>query len=377
VRILLPIPKCDWSPSQRRHTYGPEDKFYWTITARLNDGHPVWKGKFLDRDDADAFLLAAVSGSLNIEPPLWRLSNPEYFPLEYPVTWYVLTNVVLSGGAGSGNQSFTTPADYSASGSFWLTVGAGGGGAAVNNSGSAAAVTGAGGGASNQITNRLLSGVITYNVPAGGAGGNITTPNAIAPGSLGANCWFGATTLTSSFVGSSGGGGGNGNFGTPTTSGGAGGVATAGVGTGNNGGNGGNTVSGSLGRTGAGGAGGRTAAGVAGTTGSGRTAGGAGDGGTGGAGGLASGAGTGGNGTEFGDGATGSGGGGGGGTITAGGTNIGPSGGLYGGGGGGVVDSSTSTVNLTGGPGRQGVVFGQYTPMSVGSVFENMPMMGM
>jgi hypothetical protein len=48
---------------------------------------------------------------------------------------------------------------------------------------------------------------------------------------------------------------------------------------------------------------------------------------------------------------------------------------LYGGGGGSAADGSSGPLNLTGGLGGQGVVFGQYRPL--GGAFPNMPMLGM
>ena len=70
-RILMPMRKCEWmAPSQRSGLYEIEDQTRYRITARLSDGFVVWKAWFDDREDADAFLLAMVTGSLRYEREL-------------------------------------------------------------------------------------------------------------------------------------------------------------------------------------------------------------------------------------------------------------------------------------------------------------------
>lgn len=351
-RFLLPMRRREWMPpSQRRHLrsddLGRDDRTWCTISARAPDGSLAWRGDFNDREDADAFLWAALTGSLAFERALWRLPEPWYpgdFP--FPVTWYVATNVTLTSGAGSGNQTYSVPSDYASSGSQWHAIGAG---ASGGGGGSGSSATGGGGaGGSKEITVALTpSGTATYNIGSGGA-----AQTANAAGNNGNDCYFNGTTLAGSSVGAKGGTGGA--QGSGAQNGGTGGASASGVGsTKNSGGRGGN-VGGihSSCTTGGGGAGGPNGAGNTGvdtTSSSQNTAGGSGDAGSGGSAGAGSG-GTGGNGSNL-PGGIGPGGGGGGNTTTGG------NGGNYGGGGG-----ASNGLTRTSGAGIQGCIAGSYTP---------------
>lgn len=352
--ILRPVPKREWrQPSQRQTTFGIENVTRFSITARLDDGHIVWRGWFDDRDDADAFLWAMATGSLHYQPELWRLPTPWWHPdLGEGLTYDFLTNVFLTASPGS-NQTFTSPSDWINASNSVETIGGGAsGGVAVDNTGTKSS-TGGGGGAWNKITNFSFAApgttTATYQCGVGPAGVFNGTNGVGSDGVNGGDTWFNATTLAGSSVGSKG--GVKGTRANATVAGGAGGVGASGVGTSNNnGGRGGTETAPGLGVTGGGGAAGSSAAGGNGGDGNNpggdQTIGGQGNGILGGLGGSGS---VGADGTEW-DATHGSGGGGGG-LFSVG---TGYAGGLYGGGGGGV-NANTATGG-TGGSGRQGIV---------------------
>lgn len=340
----------------------------FVLMARTHDGERknFW---FDDRDDADAFLYALITGSLVYERELWRLPTPEWHPyfdgLIYE--WFAVTEFLTS-PTGS-NQTWNRPADWNNANNSIQTIGAGASGG-LRHSATKGHPTGGGGGAYNTATNVTADATETYQIGAGGALITQTgTTELIQNGNVGGDTWFGNTALAGSLCGSKGGTGGN--SGTGSQNGGAGGVAASGVGSGSDGGRGGNLTGasgrgasgggGAAGGSGAGNAGGDSTSTSDGTT----TAGGAGNAGTGGGGtagtaGAPATGGAGGNGTNF-DATHGSGGGGGGGTDSTG-TATGGAGGTYGGASGGAQvlagASRTTTVNAA----SSGIIVIIYTP---------------
>lgn len=372
--ILPDIPKSSWrtpSQAQPKDCFGNENVTRFRLIGRLSDGFVRWRGWFDDRDDADAFLYAMISGSLISERELWRLPTPAWHPDFGENLVYEFATVTFLTTTGS-NQTFTLPVDWNNASNTIETLGAGGSGSGQIND-TAAHNTGGGGGAYNSITNQTLSANATYQIGAGGA--SVTTQVAGNPGT--ADTWFCTTSGncasiagTAVVVGSKAGNGGI--TGTGSRQGGEGGLAASGIGAGFDGGDGGDLTGASgSGVSGGGGAAGASGAGVNGvdnaTTSTGiNTAGGAGNAGTGGGGtGGASAsadpatATAGGGGTNF-DATHGSGGGGGGGWSTGTGLGTGGSGGLYGAGGGAARSRGGGTISS--GAGRQGLIVVTYTP---------------
>jgi hypothetical protein len=401
-KILMPQRPQEWiASSQRTTVFGIENQTRFRLTARLNDGHVVWRGWFDSREDADEFLLSIVSGSLAHERQLWDLPNETWTPWDgygrigwrpdigENVSYEFVTVTFLTSPTGS-NQTYSIPLDWSPS-NIAEAIGAGGSGAGGTNNSNCGGP--AGGGAyskSVNLTGLSAGGSATYRIGTGAAGGAAATN-----GTDGGDSWFNDTALptTGQAVGAKGGA-----KGLATSGAGAGGAAAGGyaTGTGNvktSGGAGGTNValyctSGAGAAGGAGGTGGAggvdagTAAnaaagggggadngsvGTAGTSGGPAGAGGAGanSGGAGGAGATFQGttAGVSGVAGQEWDSTHGSGGGGGGGGFknsTGNGTNGGP-GGLYGGGsaGGGIAVAATPG---TGGTAAQGIVVVTYTP---------------
>ena len=266
ARLLLPVSDREWrKPSQRRQTYGIEDQTRFRLTARLNDGHIVWRGWFDDRDAADTFMLAIALGNLTQDPGLWRLPTPQWHPGMGESLAYEFATVVFLTGTSGSNQTYTIPSDWGSSANTIETIGAGGSGAAGFASNSAG---GGAGGAYSKITNLTLTpgGSATYFLPAGAA----------ASGNAGGDCWFNGSTLAGSSVGAKGGGGGS------SGSGGTGGASASGVGTTKNSGGNGGTNGSSYSAGGGGGAGGPNGVGAAGGNGGGTSQGGGGGGGNGG-----------------------------------------------------------------------------------------------
>lgn len=373
--ILMSVPKTEWmSPSRAmpKDDFGNEDKTKFRLRGYLNDGahRDFW---FEDRDDADAFLWAIVTGEINRQPSLWRMPSPQWHPDIGENLTYEFASVTILTTTGS-NLTYTSPSDWlNASNSIECIGGAGSGGLGF----STAHGTGGGGGAYSKITNFSFATpgttTATYRVGSGGASvsatastvgnaGSVTYFNAAADPGVGAN-----STKCSAAAGAAGAAGAG------SQNGGAGGATTAGWGvTKNAGGRGGNMTGASgLGASGGGGSGGPNGAGNQGvdstsTSNNVVTAGGQGDGTSGGAGGASAG-GAGGNGSEFGT-SFGCGGGGGSG---AGGT-AGGAGGNYGGGGAGASRGTGTGVT---GAGIQGLIV-----IISGTVFlsnHNLPLLGM
>lgn len=381
TRILVPVPKREWMPpsrAQQKTFLGHEDRTRFRVRARLHDGHIVWTGWFEDRDDADAFLFALISGSLPYERNLWRLPNAEWHPaIGTNLSYDFLTQTILT-TTGS-NQTYTSPTDWN-NGNNQIEC-LGGAGSGARTASAAGHATGGGGGAYSLISNFSFASpgttTATYRVGAGGSSSSGTTS---AAGNAGEATWFNDTVdpgIGTTNAKCSAAGGAQGVQGTGSRSGGAGGATTASWGqTKFAGGRGGNLT----GASGNGGSGGGGAAGPAGAGGNGgdsastgniSTAGGAANNGT--TAGASAGNNNGGSGTEFSV-SYGCGSGGGGNNSAS--TNTGGSGGNYGGAGGAA--SSSNAVTTVSGAGRQGLIIVEYEPAATFSLANtNLPMMGM
>lgn len=378
--ILLPVPSRQWKPpsqAQSKDQLGRENRTRFRLRARLDDGLVVWCGWFDDRDDADAFLWALVTGSLIHERELWRLPMP-WWNFDYVGLYYDFATLSFITTPAGSLQTSTSPVDWNNSNNSVECVGPGGSGGAQNGA-TTLETTGGGGGAYSKITNFTFAapGSTTYQWQVGAGGAAVTTTTASSgingnPG--GSATWFNSASdpgFGSDNTKCSADFGRAGVTGAPSQNGGVGGATANGWGqTKNAGGRGGNASTNKSIETGGGGAGGPTAAGNNGTDSSTQntsTAGGSADNGgtgagSGGAGTSASPGGAGGNGTEW-DALHGCGGGGGACHATVGsGTVTGGSGGNYGGGGGGARNASNTSPTAQSGAGIQGIIVLTYSP---------------
>lgn len=379
-KVLMPVPLREWMPpsrAQQKTFCGDEDRTRFRLRAKTHDGRMVWQGWFEDRDDADAFLFALVSGSLIYERELWRMPAPEWHPGISPDLVYEFVTQTILTTTGS-NQTYTSPLDWNNSSNQIECLGGGSSGGAIGSSGHG---TGGGGGAYSAITNFTFATpgttTATYRVGSGASGRTAISSQRNA-GNSGSASWFNNTvdpgngsdnTKCSAAAGSPGaagsgaqngaeGGADTASWGTTKYSGGRGGNLTGASGNGSSGGGG------AAGPAGAGGNGGDSS-----STSSVSTAGGSANNGT--TAGGSNGGGAGNAGTEF-SGSHGCGSGSGGNHATGGSTAS--AAGNYGGGGGaasGINSTSTS------GAGRQGLIIIEYTPPSSFLSLNNMPMMGM
>lgn len=397
TRFLMPVHAAEWRAPSRalpKDELGNSNVTRFRLTARINDGHIVWRGWFDDRGDADAFLWALARGTLRIERELWDLPVETWTPREgygrlgwrpdlgEHLSYEFATQTFLTAPTGS-NQTYSVPSDWNSANNTIDTIAAGGSGGAsiANSAGAFRSAAGGGGGAWNRVSNLSLTpgGSATYQIGSAGTAAT-ATGTSVTAGNAGGDSWFNGATIGASSVGSKAGAGGGASTST-NSSGGAGGVGASGVGSSsNNGGRGGNYTGGggSSGSpcTGGGGAAGASGAGNNGvdlaSLGTTATNGGSGDAGSGGAAGTTNG-GNGGNGTEY-DATHGSGGGGASATHAS--TNqTGGTGGLYGAGGGAACTFNSGAGTNTSGAGRQGMIVVTYTPLSVFG--GNMPMLGM
>ena len=377
TKVLMPVPKREWMPpslAQRKTFCGDEDRVTFSLTARLADGHIVWRGLFEDRDDVDAFLYAVVTGSLNYERELWHMPSPWWDGYSIDnVVFELLVNVTLT-TTGTAN-TYTVPTDWNSSSNTIRCIGGGASGG-VRRGTLPKLATGGGAGGYGSTTNMSLTpgGSATYGIGIGGAFIRYGSSTGAFTGNAGGDTYFNAASYAAATVGGQGGAAGIASATAVAINGGAGGAGKGSVNY--SGGNGGNitvTSSTSTQVTGAGGAAGPNGAGNNGNniTSSGNfySLGGSADAGFGGAGGGSTAGGNGGNGTEFGT--TGSGGGG---TAAASltGSATGGSGGLYGGAGASAAGPST----ITSGSGQQGLIYITYTP-TIGVFSFNLAMMGM
>jgi len=271
--LILPAQR-DWKilPSYKKHEWAGSSarrgvKTYGRLTARLHDGHIVWRGWFEDQEDADEFLSAIASGSIRYERELWRLPAPWWHPdigEDEGLTYEFSTLTFLS--TGTGTQSWTVESGWNSADNMVEAIGAG-----LNGVTGTISTGGAGGvaGCYVETSNLALTVGNGVNYQIGAANG--TTGSGTSPT---ANSWFdnsstlvapGGASVTTNCVGSSpaaGGAGGGNNIGKAGGGGGAGGPNGAGAVGGTAGANGGVGGTGDNGDGGVGGtAGTSTAAG--------------------------------------------------------------------------------------------------------------------
>lgn len=334
LKIYPVVPRSEWrepSLSMPRDMFGnPEWSVLFNVSAWL-DGCEVWKGWFESRDDADAFLWAAVTRTLHIQRSLCHIPNPIWSPGWYKdedIVWqYATTNYFTSG------TSTTIPSDWNSASNTITAIGGGANGADGTFDGKTGyAGVGGGGGACSRVTNQSYTASASRTRQIGASGtdtflkddGNST--NAVlakGAGSAGTQAGGDAASGTGTTKYS----GGNGYAVSAADGGGGGGAASA-------------TANGSN-ATGTGGA----------NSGSGASGGSANTNGS--------------AGTELGSG-YGAGGGGGAGT----GANVGKNGGNYGGGGGG---GSAGGSTIAGGVAAGGLLVMEYTPAAGMKTGFNMP----
>lgn len=364
TKLLTPVPVHEWrdpSQAQFKDQFGnPGVQTRFRLRAFLHDGHVAWCGWFDDRADFDAFLFAAVTGSLFYERELWRLPTPAWHPDFGEDLWYDFATVTFLTSPTGSNQTYTSTSDWGNPNSIELIAGGGSGGVSLG-SGTRVGI-GAGGAEYGKTTNFSFASpgitTATYRIAAGGV-----AVSGAAAGNVGGDSWWNGTTQAGATLGAIGGAAGKTSTVATNTAaaGGTGGVGTTHFAGGASGSSGSSTAGQAA--TGGGGAGGKTAAGNAGgaiNANNDISAGGSADGGGGGAGGTTN---TtvgnpGGNGTEW-DASHGSGGGG----AAAGNNTAGATGGAGGnyGGGGGAVGCKTATG--TSGAGIAGIVVVTYTPV--------------
>ncbi len=223
-KLLLPMKRGEWrtpSHAQSKDRAGNENQTRFRLTGRLDDGCIAWRGWFDDREDADAFLFAVLTGSIMVDLELWRLPAPNWHPDfgEHLIYDFAAVTFLTTTGAGT----YTVPGDWNNLNNKVETVGGAGGGARGQNGVTFGA--GGGGGAYSAVTNLVLTpgASATTNVGAAGPGG----ATASSGGSTGGDTWFNGANLAASSVGSKGGAGGG--IGVPAT-GGIGGAAASGIG---------------------------------------------------------------------------------------------------------------------------------------------------
>lgn len=399
-KLLLPQRRLEWDQPSA-HGYGIPNQTRFRLTARTDDGFIVWRGWFDDREDADEFLWALFTKTLQWTRALWGLPSPKWYPM-YPGLRYDFATVTFLTSPINADSIYTRPIDWNNSNNSMECIGGGGNG--YSGQGVAYGGGGGGGAAYSKVSNRTIGatancwiGQHTQGSYFGIPGTDYASAMVIAAGGADSvQVWYGgaggpASSGTgdikysggysqSSYYGASGGGGAAG----PHGAGGAGGgsidsYASSGGGGGGNGGG----SDGQPGHQGAvGGNGGNNFSGVGGGVGGtgiappGTLGGGAAGGCGYGYGQAAAHGAAGGNGIEW-DSSHGSGGGASGGGDGGDSTGIiggyGYGGGFYGGGGGG---GGAGTYSGSAGAGAQGIVVVIYTPQVKAGGF-NMPMLGM
>jgi hypothetical protein len=123
MRLLQPLSRLDRRLLSTER--GIERRY--RIRERLNDGAVYRTFWFDDRDDADAFLWAAITGSLRYERDLWRLPVPCWEPGWPDVTYDFVTQAALT-SVSAGNQNYTVASDFNAANNNIQAVGSGGSG---------------------------------------------------------------------------------------------------------------------------------------------------------------------------------------------------------------------------------------------------------
>lgn len=198
TKLLLPIADREWrtpSQAQPKDYFGNENRTHYRITARLNDGFPVWRGWFADRNDADAFLYAIVTGTLQYERELWRLPTPWWHPDIGEQLTYDFASVSYLTTTGS-NQTWTSPTDWNNSNNKIELIGGGASGAVAN--GISRRVSGGGGAAYSKIITFSVATpgttTATYRVGSGGASITGVGNNATSVGNAGTVTYFNASS---------------------------------------------------------------------------------------------------------------------------------------------------------------------------------------
>lgn len=372
-KLLMPVPQWQWrdpSQAQIKDQFGnPGVQTRFRLSARIHDGHPIWRLWFDSRDDADWFLHSLVqwiASGTPIPREDWSLPNVIWGdPALYPELQYDFATVTFLTTTGS-NQTYTKPTDWQDTGSIIEGIGGGGGGGVGWSSFGDGSGSGGGGGAYSKIVNFVFSGgSLTYRVGSPGASVSRTS-NGSTTGGAGTVTYFNAAAdpgagTDDTKLGAQPGNGGKGAGNAGGVSAAAGGASASGWGTTkSSGGTSGSCPSTALAKmSGGGGAAGPSGAGgnaPAGTTTGG--IGGTGDNGT-----VAAGAkdANGNSGTEWSSVGVGSGAGS---KSSAG--NGGFTGGNYGGAGSGAAGPSGT---ITSGAGAQGLIVVTYTPASSGNFF--------
>lgn len=129
-KFLLPQRRLDWDqPSERPSVKCIPNQTRFRLTSYLDDGAISWRGWFDDREDADAFLWAMVTGSLEQEPALWRLPSPGWYP--GPIERYEFVTVTFLTNVAS--VVYSLPVDWSNTNSIeGIGAGSWGGGGGVS-----------------------------------------------------------------------------------------------------------------------------------------------------------------------------------------------------------------------------------------------------
>ena len=236
TKYLMPVKNREWKqPSQRKTIFGIEDQTRFRLRARLNDGFIKWTGWFDDRRDADAFLFALATDTINYERSLWDLPSPPWSnDIGENVTYEFATVSFLTSSPGS-FQTYSVPSDFGTVSNSIEGIGGGGDGAYT---------PAGGGGAYSKKNNVVLTrgSSVKYQVGTNGGAQSGTSATYFRDnsntnvmyaegGSTGGNIGGSSTNGTGDVKYSGGTGGNRGNNG-----GGGGGAA----GPNGNGGNGGN-----------------------------------------------------------------------------------------------------------------------------------------
>ena len=206
-RVLMDVHYGEWrSPSQSvplDEVGNPTRQTRFRLTARLHDGHMVWRGWMDDRDDADAMLWAIATGTLGQQPALWRLPSPMWPGLDADVAYDFATVTFITSTSGS-NQTHTIPSDWNSANNS-IEVIASGAGACSRSAGGG--YGGSAGGAYSKSANVSLTGggSATFFLNSGGAG----QAAGASIGNNGPDAWYNGTTLAGSSVGAKGGTGCN------------------------------------------------------------------------------------------------------------------------------------------------------------------------
>ena len=224
AKYLPPMLRCEWQ------AFGGDANIHfqtWLAQAYRADYSMVWQGHFEDREDADEFMAALISGVIKHDRYLRQLPVycPDFDPdmLRDPSIQY---NMVTNLGIGPSSGVWSAPGDCygfrSRAGEFIDCIGPGGGagsGAPSRNS-----TGGGGGGFARRIDLALTPGTgVSFNVGSGGAGAATTATGAAGAGGT-SDTWF-YSPANPGVQGNAGGGGNTGVVGGNPVGGGGGGAA--------------------------------------------------------------------------------------------------------------------------------------------------------